>query len=74
MKALSTLIMATVVTKIGRLNTEAREEFSRPMTRAAPMQVRNISSRLPVALYTMAPSSALTPVAAPRLMSKLPSV
>ena len=74
MNALSTLIMATVVTKIGRLNTEAREELINPMATATPTHTRNITTRLPVALYAMAPSSALTPVAAPRLISKLPSV
>ena len=50
MKALSTLIMATVVTKIGRLNMEAREELMKPMATATPTQTRNITRRLLVEL------------------------
>ena len=50
MKALSTLIMATVVTKIGRLKMEAREELMKPNTTATPTQTRNMTRRFPVAL------------------------
>ena len=71
-RAVNTLIMAMVMTNTGRLNTDASDALINESTTHTAMHTASIRIRLPVALYTVAPTAAETSILAPRDRSKEP--